>query len=44
VGEVALGTVGVGDALGRGATRFLLRLAGLPALRLEGRSPAFVVR
>jgi hypothetical protein len=33
-----------GDALGRGATRFLLRLAGLPSLRLEARSPHFVVR
>lgn len=33
-----------GDALGRGATRFLLRLAGLPSLRLEARSPRFVVR
>jgi Domain of unknown function (DUF4390) len=35
---------GVGDALGRGATRFLLRLAGLPSLRLEARSPSFEVR
>ena len=34
----------LGDALGRGATRFLLRLAGLPNLRLEARSPHFVVR
>jgi hypothetical protein len=33
-----------GDALGRGATRFLLRLAGLPSLRLEARSDAFSVR
>jgi hypothetical protein len=33
-----------GDALGRGATRFLLRLAGLPSLRLEARSDRFVVR
>ncbi|HEX6434658.1 MAG TPA: DUF4390 domain-containing protein [Gemmatimonadales bacterium] len=33
-----------GDALGRGATRFLLRLAGLPSLRLEARSPHFTVR
>jgi hypothetical protein len=35
---------GFGDALGRGATRFLLRLAGLPSLRLEARSPRFQVR
>jgi hypothetical protein len=34
----------LGDALGRGATRFLLRLAGLPSLRLEARSERFVVR
>jgi hypothetical protein len=34
----------LGDALGRGATRFLLRLAGLPSLRLEARSEQFVVR
>jgi hypothetical protein len=34
----------VGDALGRGATRFLLRLAGLPSLRLEVRSTTFDVR
>ena len=34
----------LGDALGRGATRFLLRLAGLPSLRLEARSQAFTVR
>jgi hypothetical protein len=33
-----------GDALGRGATRFLLRLAGLPSLRLEARSQPFTVR
>jgi hypothetical protein len=33
-----------GDALGRGATRFLLRLAGLPSLRLEARSQHFSVR
>jgi hypothetical protein len=35
---------GIGDAVGRGTTRFLLRLAGLPSLRLEARSPRFVVR
>jgi hypothetical protein len=34
----------LGDALGREATRFLLRLAGLPSLRLEGRSERFTVR
>jgi hypothetical protein len=34
----------LGDALGREATRFLLRLAGLPSLRLEARSQAFSVR
>ncbi len=35
---------GVGDALGRGATRFLLRLAGLPSLRLEARTRRFAIR
>ena len=34
----------LGDALGRSATRFLLRLAGLPSLRLEARSQSFTVR
>ena len=43
-GEVAEGEEGVGNALGRGATRFLLRLAGLPSLRLEVRSSTFQVR
>jgi hypothetical protein len=42
--EVAQGKEGVGEALGRGATRFLLRLAGLPSLRLEVRSQTFDVR
>jgi hypothetical protein len=42
--EVAQGKEGVGDALGRGATRLLLRLAGLPSLRLEVRSQTFDVR
>ena len=32
---VAQGGEGIGEALGRGATRLLLRLAGLPSLRLE---------
>jgi hypothetical protein len=40
----AQGDGNLGDALGRGATRFLLRLAGLPSLRLEARSDRFVVR
>jgi Domain of unknown function (DUF4390) len=44
LGDMAKGKEGVGDALGRGATRFLLRLAGLPSLRLEVRSPTFDVR
>lgn len=44
LGEVAQGQEGVGNALGRGATRFLLRLAGLPSLRLEVRSRTFEVR
>ena len=42
--EAAEGSKGIGDAVGRGTTRFLLRLAGLPSLRLEARSPRFVVR
>lgn len=42
--ERARGQEGLGDALGRGATRFLLRLAGLPSLRLEARTRRFVVR
>jgi hypothetical protein len=33
-----------GDAVGRGATRLLLKLAGLPSLRAEGRGPRFRVR
>ncbi len=41
---VAQGREGIGDALGRGATRMLLRLAGLPSLRLEARTGGFVVR
>jgi hypothetical protein len=44
LGDVAQGKESAGDALGRGATRFLLRLAGLPSLRLEVRSPTFEVR
>jgi hypothetical protein len=42
--ERARGREGLGDALGRGATRFLLRLAGLPTLRLEARTRRFSVR
>ncbi len=42
--EPARGREGIGDALGRGATRFLLRLAGLPSLRLEARTQRFAVR
>jgi hypothetical protein len=44
LGEVTQGKEGVGDAVGRGATRFLLRLAGLPSLRMEVRSVSFDVR
>jgi hypothetical protein len=44
LGGVAQGREGIGDALGRGATRLLLRLAGLPRLRLEGRTETFRVR
>ena len=45
-GEVggSRGEEGLGDALSRGATRFLLRLAGLPSLRLENRTSRFTVR
>ncbi|HEY9507958.1 MAG TPA: DUF4390 domain-containing protein [Gemmatimonadales bacterium] len=42
--EAARSDRGLGDALGRGATRFLLRLAGLPSLRLEARTRRFSVR
>ncbi len=44
LGEVAQGKGSIGDALARGATRFLLRLAGLPSLRLETRTGRFAVR
>ena len=44
LGGVAEGREGIGDALGRGATRLLLRLAGLPSLRLEARTEGFGVR
>jgi hypothetical protein len=42
--EAARGSQGIGDALGRGATRFLLQLAGLPSLRLEARTGRFRIR
>lgn len=42
--EGGQGGKGIGEAVGRGATRFLLRLAGLPSLRLEARSERFAVR
>jgi hypothetical protein len=35
---------GVGDAVGRTARRFLLRVAGLPLMRVEGKSGKFRVR
>jgi uncharacterized protein DUF4390 len=44
LGRAAQGGGNFGDALGRGATRFLLRLAGLPSLRLEAKSDRFSVR
>jgi uncharacterized protein DUF4390 len=44
LGRAAEGGGNFGDALGREATRFLLRLAGLPSLRLEARSERFEVR
>jgi hypothetical protein len=44
LGRRAEGGGNFGDALGREATRFLLRLAGLPSLRLEARSERFEVR
>ncbi len=34
----------IGDAVGRSARRLLLRVAGLPIMRVEGRSQAFRVR
>jgi hypothetical protein len=41
VGPVVSGEGNLGEALARGAQRVLVRIAGLPRLRLEGRSPAF---
>ena len=47
-GEVEVGggggQAGLGETLERGATRFLLRLAGLPSLRLEARTRRFNIR
>lgn len=44
LGKGGGGNEGIGEAVGRGTTRFLLRLAGLPSLRLEARSERFRVR
>jgi hypothetical protein len=44
LGDVPRGKERFGDAVGRGATRLLLRLAGLPSLRLEARSGEFNVK
>lgn len=41
VGPAVSGDGNVGEALARGAQRVLVRLAGLPRLRLEARSPMF---
>lgn len=43
-GTTRRGEGGLSDAVGRGATRFLLRLAGLPSLRLEARTGRFSIR
>ena len=44
LGSAASGGENLGDAVSRGAKRLLLRLAGLPSLRLEARSERFTVR
>ena len=44
LGSAASGGESLGDAVSRGAKRLLLRLAGLPSLRLEARSERFKVR
>lgn len=44
LGSAASGGENLGDAVSRGAKRLLLRLAGLPSLRLEARSERFKVR
>ena len=41
VGPAVSGDANMGEALARGAQRVLVRLAGLPRLRLEARSPTF---
>lgn len=41
VGPAVAGGGGVGDALARGLQRMLVRMAGLPRLYLEARSPSF---
>ncbi len=41
VGPAVSGEGNLGEALARGAQRVLVRIAGLPRLRLEGRSPTF---
>jgi len=41
VGPAVSGEGNFGEALARGAQRVLVRLAGLPRLRLEARSPTF---
>jgi hypothetical protein len=41
VGPAVAGGGGVGDALARGLQRVLVRMAGLPRLYLEARSPSF---
>ena len=44
LGSAASGGESLGNAVSRGAKRLLLRLAGLPSLRLEARSERFKVR
>lgn len=44
LGSAAGGGESLGDAVSRGAKRLLLRLAGIPSLRLEARSDRFRVR
>jgi hypothetical protein len=41
VGPAVTGGGGVGDALARGLQRVMVRIAGLPRLTLEARSPSF---
>lgn len=44
IGPAASGQESLGDALGRGAKRILLKLAGLPGTRIEARSGQFDAR